>query len=113
LTNQFKPVTQHLIEAVLTTSGDSSPRLRQAVEARAAALGGYAQESAQEDIPPELSSYVDKVARHAYKVTDADIQRLRQAGYSEDAIFEITLSAALGAGIGRLESGLRALKGAA
>ncbi len=115
MTNQFKPVTQRMIETVLTTPGDSSSRLRQAVEARAAALGGYTQESAQEqqeDIPLELSSYVDKVAQHAYKVTDADIQRLREAGYSEDAIFEITLSAALGAGIGRLESGLQALKGA-
>lgn len=113
MTNQYKPITSRLIETVLTSPGDSSPRLRQAVEAQTAALGGYAQESAQEDIPPELSMYVDKVARHAYKVTDTDIEKLREAGFSEDAIFEITLSAALGAGIGRLESGLRALRGAA
>jgi alkylhydroperoxidase family enzyme len=51
------------------------------------------------------------VALHAYKTTDADIEKLLQAGYSEDAIFEITLSAALGAGRARLERGLAALKG--
>jgi alkylhydroperoxidase family enzyme len=110
--NHYKPVTQRMIETILSTPGDSSSRLRQAVAARAAALGGYVQDSTQESVPPELSIYVDKVAQHAYKVTDTDIERLRDVGYTEDAIFEITLSAALGAGIGRLESGLRALKGA-
>ena len=51
------------------------------------------------------------MALHAYKVTDRDIDELKQAGYSEDAIFEITLSAALGAGQSRLERALAALEG--
>ena len=63
------------------------------------------------EIPEALRVYVDKVALHAYKVTDRDIEELKQAGYSEDAIFEITLSAALGAGMSRLERGLAALRG--
>ncbi len=54
---------------------------------------------------------MDKVARQAYKVTDDDIAALRQAGYSLDTIFEVTLSAALGAGMSRLERGLAVLKG--
>ncbi len=54
---------------------------------------------------------MDTVARHAYKTTDAHVAALKQAGYSEDAIFELTLSAALGAGMARLERGLAALKG--
>jgi len=58
-----------------------------------------------------LASYIKKVALHAYKTTDEGIEGLRKAGYSEDAIFEITLSVALGAGMTRLESGLEALKG--
>jgi alkylhydroperoxidase family enzyme len=61
-------------------------------------------------VPEELIRYVDKVTKHAYKVTDADVEALRHAGYSEDAIFEITLSAALGAGLARLERGLEALR---
>jgi hypothetical protein len=112
LTNQYKPATQRMIESVLTTPGDSPPHLRQVVEAQAAALGGSAQEILDvAAVPSELTMYIDKVARNAYKVTEADIDRLRDSGYSEDAIFEITLSAALGAGMGRLERGLTALKG--
>jgi hypothetical protein len=100
---------QHLIEAVLTSPGDAEPSIRQAVEALSAQLGGRS--STQTDtIPPELISYVKKVALHAYKTTDEDIEALLRAGFSEDAIFEITVSAALGAGMARLERGLTALK---
>ena len=46
----------------------------------------------------------------SYRVTDDDIEGLLAAGYSQDAIFEITVAAALGAASHRLEAGLRALK---
>ena len=59
-----------------------------------------------------LGSYVDKVALNAYKVTDGDIEALKQAGLSEDQIFELTVSAALGASFARLECGMAALRGA-
>jgi len=62
------------------------------------------------ELPDELRPYVDKVARHAYKVTDADVERLRASGYSEDAIFELTLAAALGAAQSRLAAGLDAMR---
>jgi hypothetical protein len=62
-----------------------------------------------EQLPSELRSYVDKVAKHAYKVTDEDVEALKRAGHSEDAIFEVTAAAALGAAILRLERGLIAL----
>jgi alkylhydroperoxidase family enzyme len=101
---------QRLIDAVLTSPGDTDPTLRCAVEERAAELGGRS-EAKTDPVPPELVTYVKKVALYAYKTTDEDIEALRQAGYSEDAIFEITLSAALGAAMGRLERGLAALKG--
>jgi alkylhydroperoxidase family enzyme len=60
-----------------------------------------------------LGPYVQKVAHHAYKVTDEDITALHQGGYSDDQIFEVTVSAALGAGLVRLESGLAILRGRA
>ncbi len=101
---------QRMIEAVLTTPGDTDLALRRAVEQGAAELGGRPNVKASE-VPPELAAYVKKVALHAYKTTDEDIEALRNARFSEDAIFEITLSAALGAGMGRLERGLAALKG--
>jgi alkylhydroperoxidase family enzyme len=61
------------------------------------------------EAPPELASYLDKVRRSAYKVTDEDIQALRDAGYSEDVIFEQTVSVAVAAGLMRLEAGLGVL----
>jgi hypothetical protein len=101
---------QRLRQSVLTGRGTTAPALRQAVEARAAAAGGRQGETV-DAIPPELEDYVDKVIRQAWQVTDEDVEQLARAGYSEDAIFEITLAAALGAGMGRLERGLAALAG--
>jgi alkylhydroperoxidase family enzyme len=102
--------TQRLIDAVLTSPGDTEPTVRQAVEALSAQPGGRSS-THRDAIPSELINYVTKIALYAYKTTDEDIETLRKAGYSEDAIFEITLSAALGAGMARLERGLGALKG--
>ena len=100
---------QRLVEAMLAGKGEADPSVRRSVEALAAQFGGRS--SMQADaIPPELISYVKKIALHAYKTTDEDIEALRNAGYTEGAIFEITLSAALGAGMARLERGLAALK---
>jgi len=59
----------------------------------------------------DLARYVDTVARHAFKVTDGDVAALQRAGYSDDALFEATVAAALGAALGRLERGLAALRG--
>ena len=61
------------------------------------------------EAPSEFSSYLDKVRRNAYKVTDEDIQALKDAGYSEDAIFEQTVSVAVDAGLERLTAGLAVL----
>ncbi len=101
-------LARRLKETVLTTEGETDPSLRRAVEALAAQLGGSSTLQGN-TVPPELISYIKKIALYAYKTTNEDVESLRQAGYSEDAIFEITLSAALGAGIARLERGLSAL----
>ena len=61
------------------------------------------------EAPPDFGPYLDKVRRHAYRVTDGDIEALRDAGYSEDAIFEQTVSVAVAAGLERLEAALEVL----
>jgi threonine synthase len=61
------------------------------------------------EAPPDFASYLDKVRRNAYKVTDEDIQALKDAGYSEDVIFVQTVSVAVAAGLERLEAGLRVM----
>ncbi len=110
MNNHHAANTRRLVEAVLTNAGETDPALRYTVEVYTAEIVRRADERAGK-LPAELVTYVTKVARHAYKTTDEDIEALRQAGYSEDAIFEITLSAALGAGMARLERGLAVLKG--
>ena len=59
--------------------------------------------------PPDFASYLDKVRRNAYKVTDEDIQALKDAGCAEDVIFEQTVSVAVAAGLERLKAGLAVL----
>jgi threonine synthase len=60
--------------------------------------------------PDSFGPYLTKVRERAYTVTDEDIQVLKDAGYSEDEIFELTVSAAVAAGLERLEAGLGALR---
>jgi len=59
--------------------------------------------------PPEFAAYLEKVRSHAFEVTDQDVQMLKDAGFSEDQIFEHTVSAAVAAGLARLEAGMAAL----
>ena len=51
------------------------------------------------------------IHRHAFKVTDGVVARL-QATYGDDKLFEIIVSAALGASRERLVAGLTALENA-
>lgn len=108
--DDYARLVRALRSAVLESHARTDPALRSAVEARAAALGGRGG-GARMEVPAQLQGYVDTVARSAWKVTDADVAALRRAGYSEDEIFEITVSAALGAATGRLERAYAALRG--
>src|SRR6267143_867631 len=107
---RYTAYTALLVDRVLAAPGHTPRELRRRVFARAAQLGGTSGSGA-EDVPPALAAYVDKVARHAYTVTDEDVGALQRAGTSDDALFEVTVSAALGAALGRLERGLAALRG--
>ncbi len=102
--------SQRLVDAVLNSPGETNPALRRAIEEQSAQLSSRSPQPV-EQVPPALVAYIKKVALYAYKTTEEDIEALRRAGYSEDAIFEITVSAALGAGMIRLERGLAAMKG--
>ena len=60
--------------------------------------------------PPEFDTYLGKVRTGAYAVTDVDLDALKAAGHTEDEIFEQTVSAAVAAGLRRLEAGLEAMR---
>jgi alkylhydroperoxidase family enzyme len=44
---------------------------------------------------------VDKVARHAYRITEADIEAARSDGFTDHELFDLIVAAALGAGVSR------------
>jgi len=95
---RYRALLSHLRDAVLSGPGTLDP------EVRSAAAGGGG------EVPLALHSYVNKVTQEAYKVTDRDVEELLAAGYSEDQVFELTVSAALGAGLCRFEAATRALE---
>jgi len=59
-----------------------------------------------------LGALVDKVARHAYRVTDDDITAARVSGLSEDQVFEIVVCAAIGQATRQYDTALAALEAA-
>lgn len=69
---------------------------------RAAAASGGA-------LPEPWLSYAATVRDASYRITDADITRLSQAGHTEDEIFEITVAAAVGAALRGFDAGRDAL----
>lgn len=106
------PLVEQVRAAVLVGPGVTQPVLRQAIEERAAAMGGR-MSGPVGPIPADLSEFVDRVAVGAWRVTGEEVAALLEAGYTEDEVFEVTVSAAMGAACGRLERGLAALRGEA
>lgn len=53
-----------------------------------------------------VAAFVEKIRRHASRVTDKDVADLRASGLTEDAVFELTAAAALGAALVRLRTAL-------
>lgn len=59
-----------------------------------------------------LAAIIDKVARHAYRVTDEDIATARASGLSEDQIFEMVICAAVGQATRQYDTAMAALEAA-
>jgi alkylhydroperoxidase family enzyme len=93
---------------VLGSAGHLPPEVRQAVAERA---GRDAEPDGVADKPVDatLAAYVDRVSFHAYAIADAELADLAGRAFSEDAIFEATVAAALGAGLARLSHADRVL----
>src|SRR5262245_62162608 len=87
-----------VLRQVLDGPGEVEPSLR-----RAAASGA--------GVTADLQPLVEKIHKHAYRVTDQDIANL-QGTYSDDRLFEIIVSGALGASRKRLLAGIQALEAA-
>jgi hypothetical protein len=59
-----------------------------------------------------LAALVDKVARHAYRVTDEDITAAKLSGLTEDQVFEIVVCAAIGQATRQYDTAFAALEAA-
>jgi hypothetical protein len=76
--------------------GKASPELR----ARAFSNAG---------VPPPLQALIDKVSTRPTQVSDADFAAAKVSGFSEDQLFELVISAAVGQSARLYEAGLAAL----
>jgi hypothetical protein len=101
---------QKMIDKI-ASAVEKQPQLRRAALARAAALAGGALPQL-DALLAMLTAYVERVARHAWKISDEDVAELRADGLDEDAIYEVTVAAAVGAGVARYQVAMRALEAA-
>jgi hypothetical protein len=92
----YQGLYQNLLDRILKGKGDSPLEQRQAAFNNAG-------------LPKPLSTLINKVAHHAYKITDNDIAEAKSSGISEDQLFELIICAATGQASRQYESGLAAL----
>ncbi len=79
---------------LLTKPGVTEPSLRVAVDRfvrRQWELPGH--DAAE--VPGAYAPYLKKLARHAYRIVDEDLDHLRGSGLSDEAIYELTATAAV------------------
>jgi alkylhydroperoxidase family enzyme len=50
-----------------------------------------------------MEAYLEKVRYRAYAVVDRDVDALKEAGFSEDEIFEQTVAVAIAEGLRRFD----------
>jgi|SRR5579859_971462 len=96
------PFVERAISSLLGSPGQTETSLRRAVFDRVRLENGK--------VPENISPLVKKIDVQPWAVNDEDILRAREAGYSEDQLFELILAAAVGAGVRRLDAGLRAME---
>jgi alkylhydroperoxidase family enzyme len=95
----IKPARKAVVARILDGDGRASQAQRRAAFNNTGLTG-------------PLSTLVDKVVRHAYKVTDEDIAAVVAAGLSEDQIFEIVVCAAIGQATRQYDAAFASLKAA-
>lgn len=89
---------------MLECKGATSPAMRRSAEAHTARALGAERDTPPVSGPAPLEPYLDKLARHAYRIVDEDVEALGAAGLTEDAIFELTVAGAMGAALVGIES---------
>jgi len=101
--NSSKTGMYQIGDALLNTPGDTNPVLRRHiidyVVSKTLGLGEYP-ESLGRDV---VFNLVDKITFASYSIEDEDVAMLRSSGWSDDAFYEIVLTAAYAAGLARMQ----------
>ena len=98
--SNIKQERKALVSRILEGDGKTSPTERRATFHNSGLAG-------------RRSTLVDKVARHAFRVTDEDIAAAMASGLDEDQIFEVVVCAAVGQATRQYDTALAALEAAA
>lgn len=61
-------------------------------------------------LPKPIGAFLEKVARAAHLVSDADVRGALDAGFSEDQVFELAVCAAVGQANRQYEAAMTALE---
>src|SRR4051794_6922068 len=95
-----RSIQQALVERILRGPGQASPDLRVRAFMNA-------------QVPESLAGLLDKVAHRSADVTDEDFVAAQEAGFTDDQLFELVISAAVGVSSRQYDAGLAALAAAA
>ncbi len=94
--NNKRAAHRELVGRILHGVGRASPDLRRSAFHNS-------------DVPPALQPLIDKVATKPTEITDDDFATAAAAGFSEDQVFELVISAAVGQSARLYDAGLAAL----
>jgi|SRR5579862_1101231 len=95
--SDIRQVRKALASRIMEGDGKASPSERRAAFNNSGLAG-------------PVGTLVDKVAKHAYRVTDEDIAAARDSGLSEDQVFELVVCAAIGQATRQYYTALAALE---
>ncbi|MGC2636581.1 MAG: hypothetical protein WA294_05350 [Acidobacteriaceae bacterium] len=93
----FRQLRTELMKRILEGPGMASPSERRAA-------------FDNRGLPDPVDKLVDQVARHAWRITDEDMEAAKMSGLSEDQIFEFVVCAAIGQAVRQYDAGLSALR---
>ncbi len=93
-------VRTHLLEH----EGPTPLDLRRSVEAHTARARGGTRDAPELTGPASLVRYLDKLALHAHRIVDEDVDAMRAEGLDSDAIFDLTIIGCVGAALVGFES---------
>jgi alkylhydroperoxidase family enzyme len=94
---RYDAMVARLCESVLRSASDLDVPRREA--------------SARGDLQGPAAAYARKVRESSYRVVDEDFAAMKAAGFTEEQIYDLTVSAALGAAKERLDRANEILRG--